>query len=73
MEPGGSGDSLAIPPGSESQPNSNPSSAAASPLHGRKGINLLPEVVSYSFNPSSAFFYRMYHSIDSRKYWSYRC
>ncbi|XP_060557155.1 dynamin-1-like protein isoform X2 [Ruditapes philippinarum] len=45
-EPSGSGDSLAVPPGSEpqSQPGSNPGSTVASPAHGRKGLNLLPEV-----------------------------
>jgi len=29
----------------QSQPNSTPASASASPAHSRKGINLLPEVV----------------------------
>jgi hypothetical protein len=50
-EPGGSGDSLAVPPGSEpqSQPGSNPGSTVASPAHGRKGLNLLPEVVRNYF------------------------
>lgn len=58
LEPGGAGDSLAVPPGSEpqSQPSSNPSSATASPAHVRKGLNLLPEVPSTP--PSRKLTYR---------------
>jgi len=43
---GGQGDGAS---GADSQPNSHPSSAVASPAHLRKGINLLPEVVSMCY------------------------